>query len=65
MNELIHLPEPKLIFGHGQVMEDPRDGLALFGPFDRKAPQYGITVGVVGTAEGIDRFKRWLTSMGR
>jgi hypothetical protein len=44
-------------------MEDPRDGLTLFGPFDSKEPQYGITVGVVGTAGGIDRFKRWLTSI--
>ena len=63
MNELVYLPEPKLIFGHDQVMEDPRDGLTLFGPYDRKTAQYGITVGVVGTPEGIDRFKRWLTSI--
>jgi hypothetical protein len=63
MNELIHLPEPKLIFGYDQIMEDPRDGLALFGPYDRKAAQYGITVGVVGTSEGVDRFTRWLASI--
>ena len=63
MNNLIHIPEPKLIFGYDQTMEDPRDGLALFGPYDRKAAQYGITVGVVGTPDGIDRFTRWLASI--
>jgi hypothetical protein len=61
MNKLIHLPEPKLVFGYDQVMEDPRDGLTLFGPYDRRDTIYGITVGVIGTQEGIDRFLRWLS----
>lgn len=59
MSDLIYLPEPKLEFGHGQTMEDPRDGLALFGPYD-KSPVYGIPIGVVGTPDGIGRFLRWL-----
>ena len=63
MNKLIHLPEPKLVFGYDQVMEDPRDGLTLFGPYDRKDPIYGITVGVIGTQEGIDRFLRWMATI--
>lgn len=63
MNKLIHLPEPKLVFGYDQVMEDPRDGLTLFGPHDRKDPIYGITVGVIGTQEGIDRFLRWMVTI--
>lgn len=62
-NRLLCLPEPKLVFGFNQVMEDPRDGLTLFGPFDRKDPIYGITVGVIGTEEGIDRFLRWMTTV--
>jgi len=62
-NRLMCLPEPKLVFGFNQVMEDPRDGLTLFGPFDRKDPIYGITVGVIGTEEGIDRFLRWMTTV--
>jgi hypothetical protein len=39
-------------------MEDPRDGLALFGPFDRGS-LYGIRTGVIGTATGIQEFKAW------
>jgi hypothetical protein len=27
MTDLIHIPEPRLLFRHNQAMEDPRDGL--------------------------------------
>lgn len=56
MPELIHLEEPLLLFGHGQGVEDPRDGLTLFGPLDKDRP-YGVRWGVVGTEEGIERLK--------
>ena len=39
-------------------MEDPRDGLTLFGPLDEGKP-YGIRHGVIGTADGIRRLKNW------
>jgi len=39
-------------------MEDPRDGLMLFGPLDKGKPE-GVCAGVVGTKEGIRRFKQW------
>jgi hypothetical protein len=63
-NQLIHLPEPLLLFRHGQAMEDPRDGLALFGPLDSTSP-LGVCAGVVGTAAGIAIFERWVTSIQR
>lgn len=63
MSDLLYVPEPQLVFGYDQAMEDPRDGLALFGPYDRQDPLYGITVGVIGTREGVDRFLRWLGSV--
>jgi hypothetical protein len=56
---LIWLPEPRLLFGSDQAVEDPRDGLTLFGPLDKGRP-YGIRAGVIGTATGIALFKRWL-----
>ena len=59
MRKLIHLPEPTLLFGHGQSVEDPRDGLSLFGPFD-PAQTYGIRYGVIGTKTGIQRFADWV-----
>lgn len=52
-------PEPTLRFRHGQTMEDPRDGLALFGPLEEDSPP-GIHVGVIGTPTGIDYVADWL-----
>lgn len=62
MKQLIQLPEPKLLFRYDQALEDPRDGLTLFGPLD-SGQIYGIRSGVVGTAAGISRFKQWVESV--
>lgn len=62
MNELIMIDEPQLLFGYGQKMEDPRDGLTLFGPIENDIP-YGIMSGVVGTTEGLRKFKNYLGSL--
>lgn len=59
MSELIHLDEPSILFRHEQAMDDPRDGLSLFGPLDKGKP-YGIRTGIIGTRAGVQRFKRWL-----
>jgi hypothetical protein len=59
MKELIKINEPKLLFRFGQEIEDPRDGLMLFGPLDEGKP-YGIRAGVIGTPEGIVRFTNWV-----
>ena len=60
--QLLRLPEPKLLFGHNQAIEDPRDGLSLFGPLD-VGRTYGIRPAVIGTRAGIDRFWRWVQSI--
>jgi hypothetical protein len=44
MPDLIHLPEPRLLFGYNQSLEDPRDGLTLLGPHD-PAQNYGVQYG--------------------
>src|SRR5882762_3214341 len=59
MNDLIHIPEPRLLFRHKQAMEDPRDGLTLFGPLDESKP-YGIKAGVIGTEAGVKSFEHWV-----
>lgn len=54
------LPEPKLEFGHRQSLEDPRNGLFLFGPIvDNRTPAQ-IRAGVVGTPRGVSMYKKWL-----
>jgi hypothetical protein len=64
MNDLIYLAEPPLLFRYEQAVEDPRDGLTLFGPLDKGSP-YGIRAGVVGTKEGIRRFRTWVDKIQR
>ncbi len=61
--QMVRLREPKLLFGHNQAIEDPRDGLSLFGPFDVGKTTYGIRPAVIGTRDGIDRFWRWVESI--
>lgn len=62
MTDLLYLKEPELLFNHEQSVDDPRDGLMLFGPLERGKPA-GIRSAVIGTAEGIRRFKRWHSSI--
>lgn len=57
MKELIYIEEPNILFGHNQKLQDPRDGLTLFGPYDTI---YGINSGVLATKEGLKIFKAYL-----
>ena len=59
MESLIRIAEPRLEFRFRQAVEDPRDGLTLFGPLDKGRP-YGIRVGVIGTNAGLGLFRRWV-----
>lgn len=59
MTHLKKFQEPSLLFNYGQAIEDPRDGLTLFGPLDKGKP-FGIRAGVLGTKDGIARFVRWV-----
>lgn len=40
-------------------MEDPRDGLTLFGPLETASP-YGLRVGVIGTQGGLALYRAWV-----
>jgi hypothetical protein len=64
MKSMVRIPEPRLEFGYGQELEDPRDGLNLFGPYDRGlGGAYGVRAGVIGTKEGIKWLKNWVKSI--
>ena len=56
---VIHIPEPLIKFAYGQTVEYPRDGLYLYGPDDDPAHQPNMRYGVIGTKEGVRRFKIW------
>jgi len=57
--EILHIAEPALEFGHGQVCEHPKDGLFLYGPHEGQPVAQRISVGVIGTETGIEFFKTW------
>jgi len=59
MQQLTKIEEPKLLFGYNQMLEDPRDGLTIFGPLENLKP-YGIISGVVSTKEGLRKFRNFL-----
>jgi len=57
---LIHIAEPKLTFGFNQKMEDPRDGLTLFGPFSKNNHLGQISVGIIGSKKQREFVKVYL-----
>jgi hypothetical protein len=59
MFELRHINEPFLLFNYNQKVTDPRDGLTLFGPFNKNKIN-NFTIGIVGTPQGISRMKTWI-----
>ena len=60
------LPEPTLEFRYGQGLTDPRNGLSLFGPWDGDDPSRpgNMSYGVIGTDEGIDKFRSFARLLG-
>jgi hypothetical protein len=62
MNDLFHfLGEPLLEFGSGQVAEDPHDGLALFGPAERRSqiPDHIV----IGSPQGVALWRDWCAAL--
>ena len=57
---LIHIPEPKLTFGFNQKIEDPRDGLTLFGAYTNKSHKGEIRVGIIGAKTQREYVKQYL-----
>lgn len=53
--------EPELEFANSQLVTDPHDGLALFGPYDKGRPSQprGLVYGVIGLRSGLNLFEQW------
>jgi hypothetical protein len=64
-NSAILLEESRLEFRYKQSLEDPHDGLSLFGPYgiEVSAHPKNLTVGVIGAPEGVQAFNRWCKSI--
>lgn len=64
-SNLIEIPEPELLFGYGQRMEHPKDGLLLYGPLDGGKGAGKLRIGVVSTGEGLARYSRCVTKLSQ
>lgn len=60
-DQFYFLDEPLLTFGSDQVAEDPRDGLALFGPHEQRSSL--IDNVVIGTPAGIGLWDGWVNAL--
>lgn len=63
--ELLVLPEPLLIFGYGQQLEHPKDGLLLYGPYFNPHKGGQIRIGLIGTKEGAERYGKWVQRLSK
>lgn len=61
--KLIYIDEPKLKFGYNQSTEDSRDGLTLFGPYD-KGPGI-VRAGFVGTQSSYRYYTQFVEEINR
>jgi hypothetical protein len=59
MNKLRYLKEPFLLFNYNQKVTDPRDGLTLFGPYNKNKIN-NFSIGIIGTEYGIEKMKKWI-----
>jgi hypothetical protein len=62
---LIEIAEPELLFGYGQRMAHPKDGLLLYGPLDGGNGAGKLRIGVVSTAAGLARYSKCVDKMSK
>ena len=63
--KIVHIPEPLMEFGNGQASDHPKDGLFLYGAHDSPRAIRHISVGVIGTAQGIEFLTSWAERLSR
>ena len=62
-NSLAYIEEPKLKFAYNQSAEDSRDGLTLFGPYQKGSG--AVRVGYIGTQTCLDYYHTFVMQMNR
>ena len=63
--EIVHISEPLMEFGNAQISDHPKDGLFLYGPHGAPQTVRPISVGVVGTTQGIAHLTEWADKLTR
>lgn len=63
--QVLHIPEPLMEFGHGQTSDHPKDGLFLYGAHEGPRTARHVSVGVIGTEQGIGFLCEWADRISR
>lgn len=63
--ELLLFEEPQLTFGFGQQLAHPKDGLLLYGPFYNPHAGGRMRIGLITTAEGELRYRKWIKKLSK
>ncbi|MEM9078677.1 MAG: hypothetical protein AAGC43_16675 [Bacteroidota bacterium] len=64
--EIVHIEEPNLIFSNGQKTKDPRDGLLLYGPYEKWSNEFNarsISVGLIGPSDILNNYKKFVREL--
>jgi hypothetical protein len=61
--KLFFIKEPELSFGYNQKTADPRDGLMLYGPYDRDKIKGQINIGIIGCGKQREYLKKYLKKL--
>lgn len=62
-DKIIYINEPSLIFANGQKAQDPRDGLLLYGPYEKWSEKFNghsISAGLIGTKDALRDYKTFV-----
>ncbi|MBY8963546.1 hypothetical protein KJK34_12355 [Flavobacterium sp. D11R37] len=62
--KLDYIHEPFLLFNYNQKVIDPRDGLTLFGPYNKNKVN-NFSIGIIGTSFGRQKLKCWLEKFSK
>src|ERR1700733_9309162 len=60
---ILYISEPPLEFSYGQKSSYPKDGLFLYGPHLKPQKTPHISIGVIGSAQGVEHFKGWAAKL--
>lgn len=68
IKQIKYISEPNLMFGMNQTCEDPRDGLSMYGPYEKWGNGFGINnysicAGVIGTWEAIKEYSNFVNKL--
>ena len=59
-----YIEEPELEFHYGQTTDHPKNGLFLYGPHKKSARSKELSIGVIGTKDGLNIFRNWAIKLG-